>query len=886
MFLAEWLRWMCGNVSAKRPARNRRPGCSGPLRLECLESRCVLTAVQIDPDVVSGWYPQPLRDPAYADYGYYPDVYAGDGAIIEGGFEVLGGAWTKKSGYALRLSDSAYVPAQTIYNHRWNKNRGIMEFDLNQFAGATINQVSLMLSDTGGKPYDSPDGTSSPTPNEIHLLAYDADLQSTSEDYNRPAQDVTTFETNAGQGKDAFTPVYTINLTDLVKSYLSQGKTQLGLRFEAVSSTTLESFGSGSGRGVYLDADITSFTPDAGGPYAITEGDSLQLDASNTENPDDLPLTYSWDIHQNGTWVNGVASGQTATLDASTLKTLGITATNSPYQVRVKATDSFSGTTRISDPTDLTVDPAPTDLVASSLTWDAKNGGVQCNYTITGTAPTQPVDVRFSWASGTTLATARSSFTLKPESPDFSISAQRLGQPPAGAKYLLMQLDPNNKIPESKENNNLLPLAYQPQIESITAKYSVVGNTQSIGRFFSGVPLNGQVFTVTLNDDLAAIRPVKVTLTVGSGKLVLTPQSGTATWNGKTYVSAAYDGTGGLAPKTYQLTAATQVGALAVGSKQIGMDVVAVPTRIASASPIQKHFDSQTQSYIFAISLFSVNSSTGTQFALPSASSTWFGSSAKSGLDAQVSFQAITGFDPTQQPNVTGQAQAQLSVLGQSLYSFNQSYQSPQNSGKFGADVNLDPRTMNINSAIFTYTDSGSKALNFDSKPINKPPFTFSYHLQTTLKYTAALQLTLNKNGTLNAGQSSIDFTVKADPLNGNLTITDITLGPLFGNKVLSVLTNALKGVPGLLANFLAGKLKDVGLLPTVSGNAVVTGTLNLNGHAGLGGALLKLGLTQPKLTTSLKLSVPAVIISFTWLGDTVDLGSISLGNFLEVKMP
>ena len=39
---------------------------------------------------------------------------------------------------------------------------------------------------------------------------------------------------------------------------------------------------------------------DAGGPYTIAEGDSLALDGSGSFDPDTDPLTYDWDLDNDG----------------------------------------------------------------------------------------------------------------------------------------------------------------------------------------------------------------------------------------------------------------------------------------------------------------------------------------------------------------------------------------------------------------------------------------------------------------------------------------------------------------------------------------------------------------------------------------------------------
>ena len=58
----------------------------------------------------------------------------------------------------------------------------------------------------------------------------------------------------------------------------------------------------------------------AGGPYTVTEGSSLQLDASSSNDPDGDPLTYSWTINGHA----NAATGVKPTLTWAQLQALGI----------------------------------------------------------------------------------------------------------------------------------------------------------------------------------------------------------------------------------------------------------------------------------------------------------------------------------------------------------------------------------------------------------------------------------------------------------------------------------------------------------------------------------------------------------------------------------
>lgn len=90
----------------------------------------------------------------------------------------------------------------------------------------------------------------------------------------------------------------------------------------------------------------------AGGPYAMQQGQSLALDASDSGDPDNDPLEYTWDLNGDSTF--GDATGPTPTLSASELEALGIGGAAGTFSVRVRVSDGQH-----------VVDSAPTTLTVS-----------------------------------------------------------------------------------------------------------------------------------------------------------------------------------------------------------------------------------------------------------------------------------------------------------------------------------------------------------------------------------------------------------------------------------------------------------------------------------------------------------------------------------------
>jgi hypothetical protein len=105
-------------------------------------------------------------------------------------------------------------------------------------------------------------------------------------------------------------------------------------------------------------------TADAGGPYFVTPGQSLNLDASASFDPGGNPLRFSWDVNGDGGY--GDATGVRPTLTWSNLTALGIKAGHT-YSVTVKATEP-NGYFSISEATTLTVQPAPLQTIQKPIT--------------------------------------------------------------------------------------------------------------------------------------------------------------------------------------------------------------------------------------------------------------------------------------------------------------------------------------------------------------------------------------------------------------------------------------------------------------------------------------------------------------------------------------
>ena len=109
-------------------------------------------------------------------------------------------------------------------------------------------------------------------------------------------------------------------------------------------------------------ATVTSEpTADAGGPYQVDEGDTVQLDASGSSDDDGDTLTFVWDLDDDGQYDDAV--GVSPTFDATGL--------SGPDTIDI-AVQVSDGTTTDVDTTTVTVEDVPvTELPTVTFTGDA-----------------------------------------------------------------------------------------------------------------------------------------------------------------------------------------------------------------------------------------------------------------------------------------------------------------------------------------------------------------------------------------------------------------------------------------------------------------------------------------------------------------------------------
>ena len=141
-------------------------------------------------------------------------------------------------------------------------------------------------------------------------------------------------------------------------------------------------------------AGNTSPIANAGGPYVISEGNSVDLDGSASSDPDADPLTYVWDLDNDGNFGEaGEPTTVSPTVSWTTLQSFGIT-NNGIYTIGLQVSDGNGG-----------VDSATTMLtvnnVSPAITSSASAGVPENTTAVLTVTATDPVDaVSYSLTGG------------------------------------------------------------------------------------------------------------------------------------------------------------------------------------------------------------------------------------------------------------------------------------------------------------------------------------------------------------------------------------------------------------------------------------------------------------------------------------------------------
>jgi parallel beta-helix repeat protein len=127
--------------------------------------------------------------------------------------------------------------------------------------------------------------------------------------------------------------------------------------------------------------DVPVPTASAGGPYTMTYGGSLTLNATGSD-PAGNPLSYSWTVNGHA----GAASGASPTLTWAQLNALGVTVAL-PFSVNVTADNGHGGTATSAD-VPVTVSPAPLTVIANDSLMLVGNSPLPLTGSVNGTSLT------------------------------------------------------------------------------------------------------------------------------------------------------------------------------------------------------------------------------------------------------------------------------------------------------------------------------------------------------------------------------------------------------------------------------------------------------------------------------------------------------------------
>lgn len=519
---------------------------------------------------------------------------------------------------------------------------------------------------------------------------------------------------------------------------------------------------------------------------------------------------------------------------------------------------------------ELSIPPVDIDVTKTTPEWQWATGGAEFHYEVVGGDLSDEAQMQVFWADnggnriGDPVYEEPANGARGKHS--FIVGESDLEAPPVGATQLVLRADFYDQQYEGDagELNNIANLPYNPALNNMTARYDGNSSENTIGRFFTGVKISDQFYSVTLSDELAALRPT-VTMTLGKGKAIpLTATQG----DRRIYQTANLD------PSTLKadtlLNVQVKIGKIVLkkldGSllhAPVTIDMEAVPKWMTKAlKPLVKSFDAASKTYIFSGSLVNVGSSGSTKLALPK--KVTFGAGAKSGLDIVVNAEVKAPLD-AQTTAVAGRAKAEFVLLGEPLATVEQDLSSP---GDFGVNFDIDPHSLTLRSATVSFQHSIQKndvSLFPDQKFSDTEPkiVTLNYksHVVADVSFDAEVSLSFKSNGSLDKDASILTLSSRST-LKGTVE-PDLGL-PSSAKKAYDILTkiNVEKAILDEIIGFLNDKTLGLHTKLTAS----VTGTIDFN-------ATIKFKTATDKKPTITAFAgrvqlVPEIKLDVIWFGE------------------
>ncbi len=166
----------------------------------------------------------------------------------------------------------------------------------------------------------------------------------------------------------------------------------------------IENNGAAAGSATVL-VTVTALPPTAvsGGPYNVNEGSSVLLDGSSSTDPNSLPLSYAWDLDNDGLFDD--ATGTTTTFSAAALD-------DGVFPVALLVNN---GTLTDTDSSSVTVNNVAPNVILTSTNWTLQTGQATSftgSFTDPGVLDTHQIVWDFGDGSGPTAGTLNENHTF------------------------------------------------------------------------------------------------------------------------------------------------------------------------------------------------------------------------------------------------------------------------------------------------------------------------------------------------------------------------------------------------------------------------------------------------------------------------------------------